>query len=423
MKEIKLNKLKETIYYDKCDNGLEIYMWVKNNSNYYYATFNTRFGSIDTKFKIKDKEYNVNNGIAHYLEHINFNESDNTTPDDYYNIKGTSTNAFTTYDLTSYEIYGSSDILGDTLHLIDFVQDRYFTEDIIEGERNIILEEVKMDNNNPGQKMYYETQKSIYSKNKRRNEITGSEKDISKINKNELELVYDTFYQPSNMFLIITGNFNPYEISMAIKENQNKKKIKKIHFTKIYDKEDAKVNKENTEISDNIEIPKLSLAYKMSRRKFKEFNDLYLKIYLDLIINANFGPTSNLKEDLMEKELIYTLTYSINIDNDNVVIELDSETKYPLELIKILKEDMSKLVLTEEKLKRRIKCSIAYLISGLDDIEFVNSLIQNDIIKYNKINNNIYDIYQSLTLDEAKKIIKHIDLNNCSVVIMNKNKD
>lgn len=418
MKEIKLNKLKETIYYDKCDNGLEIYMWVKESSNYYYATFSTRFGSVDTSFKINGKEYNVNNGIAHFLEHINFNESDGSLAEDYFTKKGTAVNAFTTYNVTSYEIYGSSDIYEDVGHLLDFVQDKCITNDIVENEKQIIIEELNMDKSNMNRKMYYEENKAIYHNNKKKYEITGSEEDINAMNKKDLELVYDTFYQPNNMFIIITGSFNPYKMSSIIKENQRKKKFKLHDYKIIRQKEDVTVKKEQVYLKEEVAIPKISLCYKMSRKRFKEYNNYILSLYLDIIFNANFGPTSNLKEDLLEKELIYSLSYNIDVDDDLIVIKLSSQTNYPNEVINILQEYIEKLNITEDRLKRRKKCNMASLIMGLDDIEYINNLILEDIIKYNKINNDAYNICQKIDIDIANKIIKHIDLNNCSQLIM-----
>ena len=422
MKEIKLSKLQETIYYDKCSNGLEVYMWVNEKTTNYYATLSIRYGSIDTSFKIKNKEYNVTNGVAHFLEHIKFNESDGKTANEYYDKRGTSTNAFTSFEITSYEVFGSNDILGDVNHLLDFVQNNYITDDIVEGERGIITEEVRMGKNNCGHKMYFETNKALYHKNKRKNEITGTEKDVSKITKEELNLVFDTFYVPSNMFLVITGNFNPYEMMAMVKENQSKKKFDDVKAKIITDKEDPSVVKEHLDLKGNIEIPKLSLCYKMPRRKFKDFSDIFLRSYISIIINANFGPTSALKEELLEKELIYTMSYSTNIDKDSVVINISVETKYPEEIISILKDNMERISITEDRLKRRIKCNIANLIAGLDDIEFVNSYLQNDLILYNKINNNIYDLYKSLDIESAKKIVKLFDLSNSSVIIMKPDK-
>lgn len=418
MKEIKLNKLKEVIYYDKCDNGLDIYMWINERTDNYYATLNVKYGSCDTTFKVKDKEYNVPDGVAHFLEHINFHESDGTTADIYFSKNGTSTNAFTTFDYTSYEIYGSNDIMGDVKHLIDFVSDKVLDEKTIENEKNIIIEEAKMGQNNPSRRLFYETNKALYLKNKKRNDIVGSIKDIKNINKQDLNLVYDYFYRPDNMFMVITGNFNPYEMSTMIKELESSKKIKNINIKKIYDKEDVKVNNDYVELTDNIKIPKLSINYKISRKKFKDYNDKLLRIYLSIIMNANFGPTSDLKEELMEKELIYSMSNSVSVDKDNVIISVYCETKYPNELVNIIGENMDKLTITEERLERRKKCNIASIISGLDNNEYVNSLIQKNILYYSKIHNNIYDIIKGLNISDAKSILKHIDLCNTTTVVM-----
>ena len=222
MKGIKLNKLKEVIYYDVCDNGLEIYMWTNEKVNNYYATLNVKYGSCDTKFKIKDKEYKVSNGVAHFLEHINFHESDGTTADEYFNKSGSGVNAFTTFEYTAYEIFGSHDLLGDVKHLLDFVMDKVVDDDIIENERNIIVEEAKMGKNSPGHRLFYESNKALYNVNNKRNEIVGSVKDIKNLTKQEIENDYDSFYRPDNMFIVVTGNFNPYEVATMIKESQSK---------------------------------------------------------------------------------------------------------------------------------------------------------------------------------------------------------
>ncbi len=418
MKEIKLNKLNEKIYYDECNNGLQIFMWTNEKVNNYYATLNVKYGSIDTNFKIDNKEYKVNDGIAHYFEHINFNEKDGKTADQFFDLKGTSVNAFTTYDFTSYNIFGNIDIIENVTYLLDFVQTKVITNDLVEKERNIILEEVRMNKNQPNRVMYYESNKAIYNKNNIRNEIAGTEDDVKKISKKELELVFDNFYQPNNMFLVVTGNFNPYELAAAIKENQKSKKSNKANIKKIYEKEDTKVLKEKINLKGNIKIPKLNISYKISRKLFKDYSDLLLRVYLRTIMNANFGPTSDLKEELMEKNLINTLNTKVRVDKDCVVISILSETKYPEELISIIKQSMKKMEITNDKLRRKIKCTLAYLITSFDDVEYVNNSIIDDIITYNKINNNIFNIIKSLSLEDAKKIINKIDVSNEVTILM-----
>ena len=53
MQEIVLKGIDEKIYYDKCDNGLPIYMLVNDKVNNFYMTLSVKYGSIDTEFKCK----------------------------------------------------------------------------------------------------------------------------------------------------------------------------------------------------------------------------------------------------------------------------------------------------------------------------------------------------------------------------------
>jgi len=41
----------------------------------------------------------------------------------------------------------------------------------------------------------------------------------------DIELVYNTFYHPKNMFLVVTGNVNPYEIEQIVNDNLKDKTL------------------------------------------------------------------------------------------------------------------------------------------------------------------------------------------------------
>jgi predicted Zn-dependent peptidase len=420
MQEINVDKINETIYYDECPNGLKIYMWINEKASEYYATLNVKYGSIDTKFKVKDKFYEVPNGVAHFLEHIKFNEPDGKTANEYFDKLGSSINAFTTFDFTSYQVYGTTNIFTNINHLLDYVETPVITPELVKKEAGIIKEEVKMGANIPSQKLFYAAYNNTFHNDKHKNRVTGSEEDVAKITSQDLLSAYNNFYHPTNMFIIITGNFNPYEMAAMIKENQSLKKYNKYLIPKIVnDSEDISVVKPYQEIMANIEIPKLALLYKIPRRDFKGISDdKILNIYLRIILNANFGPTSDFKEDLMEKELITFLGFDVTYIGNYVIIEINCETKYPHELIKILKDKMHDLNITSERLRRRIKCNIANFISTFDDIEFINNEIQDNIICYGKIYPDLYNILLNLDLDIAKKVIKQINLDNLAITVM-----
>ena len=419
MKEIKLSKVNETIYYDTCDNGLDVYLWVNERANEYYATLNVKYGSIDTKFKVKNNVYEVPNGVAHFLEHINFNEKDGKTAHDFFDKMGTSINAFTTFDFTSYEVYGTNDIILNVNHLLDYVETPVITKDLVKKESGIIVEEVKMGDNNPSNKMYYGTNNIVFHTNKKRNQVTGTVDDVENITAENLKLVYNTFYHPSNMFLIVTGNFNPYEMMMAIKENQDNKKFPKYANPKVIkEKEDVSVVTNYQEIFSNVEIPKINVVYKMSKKAFKNIEEIILRFGLTTLINANFGPTSEFKEELMEKELITGMGTSIDFEeNDIVVITISCETKYPQEIINMIKENMQNLDITKERLNRRIKVNVAQYITSFDDIEYINSYIQSEIITFKKIHNDVFDTFKNIDIDTIKSILKHINTDNVAVMV------
>ncbi len=421
MEEIVLKGIDEKIFTSTLDNGLKVYMLVNEKVNNFYMTLSVKYGSVDTEFKCKgEKEFTkVHDGVAHFLEHVNFNEKDGFTAHDYFNKLGSSINAFTTFDFTLYEVFASSEFRKNLEHLLDYVETPYFTKKLIQKEKGIISEEVKMGQNSPGHKLYYGMNQALFKNDKRRILVTGEVEDVKATTVEELQKVYDTFYHPANMILVITGNFNPYEALGIIKENQSKKEFAEFKnpVRKEY-KEPKTVVEEYKEIEANVEIPKVKICYKMPLDIFGKIDKKLLNIYLSIILRNNFGSTSYLREELLEKELVVAIGAGREIFKDIVTIEINIETKYPDEVIPLVKDKMVHLELTQEDLKRRIKCNIAALINDFDDIEYVNTDIVDNLITYGTVFDNMYDIYNGLKLKEAKDIISHIDLENCSTVLL-----
>lgn len=421
MQEIILKGCDEKILTETLDNGLQVYMLVNEKVNNFYMTLSVKYGSVDTEYKCKgEKEYRqVHNGVAHFLEHVNFNEGEGLTAHDYFNKLGSSINAFTTFDFTLYEVFASSEFASNLNHLLDYVQTPYFTKDLIEKEKGIICEEVKMGKNNPGHKLYYGMNNALFKNDKRKNLVTGEIEDVKATTVFELQDIYDIFYHPQNMYLVITGNFNPYEAIGIVKENQAKKKFPEYRNPVLKEyKEPKSVVEEYKEIEANVEIPKVKICYKMPKEVFGDIEDKLLNIYLSIILRNNFGSTSYLREELLEKELVVGIGAGREIFKDVVTIEINIETKYPDEVIPIVKDKMNNLSLTQEDLKRRIRCNIAALINDFDDIEYVNTDIAEQLITYGKIYDNMYDKYKGLKLKIAEELIKKIDLNNCSTVLL-----
>ena len=74
MKTINIKGVQEKIYFEKSLYNMPVYIWEKDNSNGFYLSLCVNYGSLHTSFSYKNKKYEVPLGIAHYMEHIKFNE-------------------------------------------------------------------------------------------------------------------------------------------------------------------------------------------------------------------------------------------------------------------------------------------------------------------------------------------------------------
>lgn len=422
MKKITINQTNEVLYYEKLNNGLEVYIVPNKNQKNFYITYNTKFGSINTEFKTStDKSFKkVPNGIAHYLEHLMFN-MENGTAFDFYSKLGSSINAFTTYNLTCYEVYSSTYFKENLNYLLEYVETPYFTNELVNNERGIITEEIKMYDNNPNTELTYSSYKNIFINDKRKNLISGTVEDIKKITKENLLDCYNTFYNPNNMFIVITGNVNPEEAIAIIEKRENERPIKNINIIKKEITEPKKVNKKYEEIKMNVETNKVNISYKIPRKQFNKLNvtPIDLNLYISIIFNLLFGSTSIIQEKLISSKIIHN---GININKtftkDYIIVSLTTETDYVDTFIKLVKETLDNIKIDSCDLDRKLKVYKSNYILHFDEIELVNNNIQDNIIEYNKFINDYMDIYDNINIDILNKIIDTLKTKEESILVI-----
>ncbi len=425
MKEIELKGLKETIYYEKVLNQMPLYMWKNERVKGVYSALCVHYGSIDQEFKLngKNKYYKVPSGIAHFIEHLNFYESDGSTATDFYAKYGSEVNAFTTFDYTCYHLYATNAIKENVNHLLDFVLTPNFNKKMVNKEKNIIIEELSMDQDLPDTKFFYTHYKNLFHKYKYSEFITGTKEDVESTTIEDIELVYDNFYHPKNMFMVVTGNIDPYDMAKLVEENLKKKKLPayKNPKPKKY-REDSKIVNAYTELEGNVENAKVKISVKTPLSVFKNVDEVELRLMFSLIMNSNFGPTSDLKEDLMEKGLINYMGANRSFIGDYLIMTVTIETKYPKDVIKEIKEQFKKLEMTEENLRRKVNSNIATLVLMFDDIMNVNSTIQDEVLTYGNVVDNLKEHLENITLEEINKVIKKVDIKNMAVTVLNPKK-
>ena len=234
MQVIENLKVKEKLYIEKLDNGLTVMIIPKSGIQKKYVIWGTNYGSNDNKFIVpgENEETEVPNGVAHFLEHKLFEQENGTNSLDTLTALGVNANAYTTNDHTAY-LFECTDNFYEALdELMDYVQHPYFTDENVEKEKGIIGQEIMMYDDYPDWQVYLNAMKAMYHENPIKIDITGTIETISHIDKDILYKCYKTFYNPSNMALVVCGDFNPEEIIEEIKKrlvnNKNQGEIKRI---------------------------------------------------------------------------------------------------------------------------------------------------------------------------------------------------
>lgn len=422
MKKMVIKKINEEIYKETLDNGMDVYLYVNKNIHNNYVTFTTKYGSVYHEIEDKDgKMIKVPNGIAHFLEHKVFVQEEDPQPEDFYGNNGAMCNAYTTFKNTTYLFSGTDNIEENVEYLLDFVQNLYLTEENVEEEKDIIVQEINMCDDRPIDILYEKIRKNAIKVNPFRESIIGTEKEVRSITKELLEKCYQRFYNPSNMFLVVAGNFDKDKILEVIKNNQDKKQFKDIGKikTKKYNEPDEVV-KDMEVVKCNTNIPKMAYTIKVNIDQF-EMDNRRLSIYMYVIFNLLFGDTTKFDEEAKKDGIITnSLYYNIlDIDSHFVISLINSTDKYE-ELIKKIDNQFKNIKFSEEELNRKKKVLMSNEIFSYENIEMVNEMIVDNIIFDGRIEEDIIDIIDSLNIDELMDIASKIDFDNRSIVILRK---
>ena len=214
MQVIENLKVKEKLYTEKLENGLTVMIIPKKGIQKKYIIWGTNYGSNDSTFIVPGETEitEVPKGVAHFLEHKMFEQENGKNSLDVLTALGVNANAYTTNNHTAY-LYECTDNFYEALdEFMDYVQHPYFTDENVEKEKGIIGQEIMMYDDYPDWKVYLNALECMYHKNPVKLDITGTVETISHIDKEILYKCYNTFYNPSNMAMVISGDFEPEKL-------------------------------------------------------------------------------------------------------------------------------------------------------------------------------------------------------------------
>jgi len=219
---------KEEFYRKKLDSGLTI-IFEKRKIPVVAVASSVKFGAQYEEENIK--------GISHFIEHLVFKGTKKRDVEEIpreIENKGGIINAFTSEDITCYwnKIPSKHFQLGADISR-DLVLNPLFEKKALERERKVILEEIKMYNDNPGTYVLEKIKEMLYKKPFNMS-IAGTLKTVSNLSREKVVSLFNSIYASNNMVFSVVGNVNFEEVLKEARKFLKSKKeipIKKV-FTK-----------------------------------------------------------------------------------------------------------------------------------------------------------------------------------------------
>ena len=408
---------------EKLENGLQVIIIPKKEIQKKYIIWATKFGSIDNTFidSTTGEKVVIPDGVAHFLEHKMFEQKNGV--DSLYVLMalGLDANAYTTNDHTAY-LFECTDHFYEGLdELMDYVQNPYFTDQNVEKEKGIIGQEIKMYDDYPEWRVYLNALEAMYYKNHVKLDITGTVETISHIDKDVLYKCYNTFYNPSNMVLVVCGNFEPQNILEEIKKRlKPSKNIGEIH--RIYEEEPKEINEKHMEKSMSVSMPIFMIGIKDKIVNPSERVRRHMAI--EVILNLLIGKSSNLYKKLYEEQILLGEADSeYEFSNQYAHILISGQSNNPQLVQDMLITEIEKLknngfvVEDFERMKRKI---YGEFVTEFNDVASISRMFLADTVK--QINSFDYvDEYDNITMEYAKELLNEVFVEDKMVLSVIKN--
>ncbi|MCM3616199.1 insulinase family protein [Sutcliffiella horikoshii] len=408
MEKIDFNQLAETLYHETLDNGLEVYLLPKDGFHKTYATFTTKYGSIDNKFvPIGKKDFvTVPDGIAHFLEHKLFEKEHGDVFQDF-SKQGASANAFTSFTRTAYLFSSTSNVEKNLETLMDFVQAPYFTEKTVEKEKGIIGQEITMYEDNADWRAYFGLIENMFHHHPVKIDIAGTIPSISKVTKDLLYTCYETFYHPSNMLLFVVGPMDIEEMMGFIKENQANKTFKEQEMIqRQFDEEPVTVSEKKRVLKMNVHTSKCMVGIKEANPTRQGEALLKHELTVNILLDLLFGKSSDHYQTLYDDGLIdETFAYDYTGEQGFGFAMLGGDTSEPDKLAERVQSILLQFdpdSIQQDELERIKKKKIGSFLRALNSPEF----IANQFTRYAFNNMDLFEVtpqLEKITIEDLKK--------------------
>ena len=420
MQVIENLKVKEKLYIEKLENGLTIMMIPKKGIQKKYMIWGTHYGSNESSFIVpgEEKVTTVPNGVAHFLEHKLFEQENGTNSLDVLTALGVEANAYTTNDHTAY-LFECTDHFYEAMdELMDYVQHPYFTDENVEKEKGIIGQEIMMYDDYPEWKVYLNAMQAMYHNNPVKIDIVGTIETIRKIDKEILYKCYNTFYNPSNMAMVLCGDFEPEAMIEEVKKRLVDTKASG-EIKREYPEEPKEIVQEKIEQKLEVSRPLYTIGIKDSGKC-----DIKKHIAIEILLNLIIGRSSDLYKELYNDGIIYagpSLEYEFSNIYAHVLIS--GQSNEPEKVYQKVKETVKQFKekgINHEDFERMKKMIYGGYVKEYNDVVDIARMFLADYFKGMNSFDYLEEI-KGITVEYLEQILKDVFQEEKMVISIVKN--
>jgi zinc protease len=166
-------------------------------------------------------------GIAHFLEHLMFKGTKKMAPGEFSQIlarNGGRENAFTSFDYTAYYQVVAVDRLDMVMAMeADRMTGLVLTKEIVEPERQVILEERRQrTDNKPSALLREHLNAAMFLNHPYRRPIIGWEREIRGLSVDDILGFYRQWYAPNNAVLVVAGDMTAEKLRPLAEKHYGK---------------------------------------------------------------------------------------------------------------------------------------------------------------------------------------------------------
>lgn len=368
-------------------------------------------------------ENKVNNGIAHFFEHMPYKGSAKY-PNSFVissTIEGLGGifNAFTAKDHTGYWVKATSEHFSTVIDILaDVLLHPLLVPEEIEREKGVIVEEINMYEDTPAERVGELFEQLLYKNNPLGYDILGTKETVTSFTRDTFTSYMSRFYHPKNVVLVVAG---------GLKYNGFKKDEDYAGYVSLIEEKFGAWNGESaaeykpvqelqTEPQFILKSKKTEQAhFCLGYRTFSFFdNRKYVLSVLSAILGG--GMSSRLFNEVREKRgLCYYISTGRQLYHDvgNMVTQAGvvNNIEKVHESVKVTLAEHKKLAegeATAEELKNAKELIKGRLLLSLEKSENVASFFGNELILRNEVDSvqNVIEEVEKVTLEQVTALAK-----------------